>query len=189
MIAVGTAITATAAAVVGKSVQMAATFSKGMSDISTVVDTSVESMDDMKKAVLDIADRTPIALQDLVEGLYDVRSAGIPAADAMATLETSAQLAVAGLGTTKEAVDLMTSALNAFKEQGYSAEQISNTLFATINFGKATVTDLAQGFGAIAPLASALGVDFQELMAATSALTTTGMPASQAYTGLKAAIT
>lgn len=187
-VAVGTAITATAAIAVTKSVWMASAFSKGMSDISTVVDTSKESMDDMKKAVLDIADETPIALNDLVEGLYDVRSAWIPAADAMSTLQTSAQLAVAWLGTTKEAVDLMTSAINAFKEQGYSAEQISNTLFATINYGKATVTDLAQWFGATAPLAAALGVDFQELMAATSALTTTGMPASQAYTGLKAAL-
>lgn len=40
----------------------------------------------------------------------------------------------------------------------------------------------------LAPLASSLGIDFNELMSATAALTTTGMPASQAYTGLKAAL-
>ena len=115
-----------------------------MASVSTLVDTTVESMDDMKKEVLDIADRTPVALSELSDALYDVRSAGISAEDAMATLEASAQLATAGLGTTKEAVNLGTSAMNAFAAQGYSADEIMNTLFLTVQKGKTTVSGLAQ---------------------------------------------
>ena len=169
--------------------KMAMDFDKSMSNVSTLIDTSKESMQKMKKEVLDLASKTPVALSDLTSALYDVRSAWVDAKNAMAVLTSSAKLAVAGLGSTKDAVNLMTSAFNAFAKQGYSADQIANILFKTVKNGKTTVAQLSQGFGALAGLASTVWIKFDELMASTAALTTTGLSASEAYTGLKAIIT
>jgi len=66
---------------------------------------------------LDISTRVPKSVEELTSALYDVRSAGITAENAMSVLEQSARLATAGLGTTKEAVNLMTSAFNTFASQ------------------------------------------------------------------------
>lgn len=95
--------------------KMAADFETGMASVSTLIDTNVESLSDMNKEVLNIAKRTPVALNDLTSALYDIRSAGIAAENQFIVLEKSAQLGVAGLGSTSEAVDLVTSSLNAFQ--------------------------------------------------------------------------
>jgi TP901 family phage tail tape measure protein len=163
-------------------------FSSGMSNVATLVDTSAESMDAMTQAVLAIGRRTPVALTDLTAGLYDLRSAGTEARDAMGRLEGSARLAVAGLGTTAEAVDLVTSAVNAFGLVGQEAEQVFDQIFKTTKFGKTTISGLTQGFGAVAGTVATAGVKLDEYLASVAALTTTGLPAAQAHTQIRAAI-
>ena len=104
-------------AMIGASVlnlKAAADFETSMTNVSTLIDTNVESIDAMGQKVLEIGSRTPVALSDLSGALYDVRSAGIVASDQFNVLEKSAQLGVAGLGSTKEAVDLVTSSINSF---------------------------------------------------------------------------
>lgn len=169
-------------------VKMSMDFSKSMSNISTLVDTSKESMSKMKKEVLDLANKTPVALSDLSSALYDVRSAWVDASHAMAVLKSSSHLAVAGLWSTKDAVNLMTSAFNSFSKQGYSADQIANILFKTVKNGKTNIAELSQGFGSLAGVASSVGVNFRELMGATAALTTSWLSASESYTQIKAVL-
>lgn len=163
-------------------------FEAGMSNISTLIDESTESLDDMGKEVLAIGRRTPVAIDDLTSALYDVRSAGIGAADAMDVLERSARLGVAGLGTTKQSVDLVTSAINAFGLEGEAAERVYDNIFKTVKNGKTTIEGLAQGFGAVAGTVAATGTEFDEYLASVAALTTTGLPAAQAHTQLRAVI-
>jgi TP901 family phage tail tape measure protein len=105
----------------------------------------------------------------------------------MGTLETAGKLAVAGLGTTEEATDLLTSAMNAFESQGYSAEETAEFLFKTVKAGKTTVAELAQSFGIAAPIIASAGIDLKEFQAATAALTTTGLTASVAQNQLRQA--
>ena len=171
-----------------ESVRAASAFEKSMGNVSTLVDTNVESIDSMGKAVREIAARTPVELGQLSSALYDVRSAGVSAEDAMAVLESSAQLGVAGLSTTAEAANIMTSAVNAFAAEGLSAEQISDILFKTVKAGKTTLAELSQAFGANAGTIAEAGVSLADFQAATAALTTTGQPASQAQNQLRAAM-
>lgn len=163
-------------------------FSSGMSSVATLVDTTTENMGKMSEAVLAIGRRTPVALTDLTTGLYDLRSAGTSAEDAMIRLERSAQLGVAGLGSTKEAVDLVTSSINAFGLKGEEADQVYNSIFKTIQAGKTTISGLAQGFGAVAGTVATAGIKLDEYLASIAALTVTGVPAAVAHTQIRAAI-
>ena len=72
----------------------AADFEKQMANVSTLIDTNVENFSAMKEEVLDIARRTPVALDGLTSALYDIRSAGISANMQFEVLEKSAQLAL-----------------------------------------------------------------------------------------------
>lgn len=183
----GAALAAAGAAAAGAAITVAATFEEKMTNVSTVLDTNVENMEAMRNEVMEIAKRTPVALDELATSLYDVRSAGISAEDAMLVLEKSAQLATAGLGTTKEAVDLSTSAINAFGLTGEDAAEAFDILMLTVKSGKTNVAELAQSFGQVAGVAKTAGVGFSELQAATAALTTTGLKASVAQNQLRAA--
>ena len=172
-----------------ESVQAASAFEKSMGNVSTLVDTNVESMESMGKSVRELAARTPVELGQLSSALYDIRSAGVSAGDAMSVLESSAQLGVAGLATTAEAANIMTSAVNAFAAEGLSANEISDILFKTVKAGKTTLAELTAQFGGVAPAAAAAGVSLADLQASTAAITTLGTPAAAAQTQLKQALT
>lgn len=163
-------------------------FEKSMSNVSTIVDTSTEDMQKMGDEVLALATRMPKPVNELTSSLYDIRSAGIDANDAMSTLEYSTKLATAGLSDTQEATNITTSALNAFKSEGLDAAQTTDILFKTVQYGKTTISDMASAFGASAPTIAEAGVKLRDFSAATSALTTTGMPAAQAQTRLAQAV-
>lgn len=183
-----TAISGIAIGIGVKAVKGAIEFETAMANISTLVDTSTESMEKMKEEVLSLSEEMPIKISDLTSALYQVRSAGISASEAMNVLEASAKLGVAGLGTTEEATDLLTSAFNVFEKQGLSANQMADVLFKTVKAGKTTVSELAQSFGMVAPIAGEMDIRLEELQAATAALTTTGMKASVAQSQLRAGL-
>lgn len=172
----------------GAAIESASKFEKQMSNVATLIDTNVESMKDMKKELLDIATRVPVSIEDLTTALYDVRSAWIQAKDAMSVLEQSAILAESWLWTTQEAVNLLTSAFNTFSIQGYNAEEMAQTLFLAVKNGKTTISELTQWFGSVASIAQNLNVDFKDLVASATALTTSWLSASEAYTQINAVL-
>ncbi len=181
-------ITAPLAIIAGSGISAAKDFGKAMANVSTLVDTSKESIDAMGQSVIDISKRVPVQTEDLTAALYDVRSAGIGAADAMKVLEGSAKLGLAGLGSTKEATDLVTSSINAFNLKGADQAKVYDNIFRTVKAGKTTISELAQGFGSVVPVVAQSRIKLDEYLASVAALTTTGLPAAQAQTQIRAAI-
>ncbi len=163
-------------------------FETGMSSVSTLVDTTTESMKDMGKEVQDIAKRSPVALGELTSALFDIRSASIPAANAMNVLERSAQLGVAGLGSTAQAARLAAGAINAWGLEGAAADKIFNTIFQTTKNGITTIAGLEQGFGQVAGKMASAGIEVDDYFASIAALTTTTLKAAGAHTQMRAAV-
>lgn len=185
----GFIIGASITAALGVSAKQASDFSASMGNVATIVDTNTESMAAMKNEVLDLATSgLPTSIDDLTASLYDVRSAGVGADQAMSVLNSSARLATAGLSTTAESTNLMTSAVNAFASEGKTAEEISDILFKTVKAGKTNISQLSQAFGATAPIVQSAGVSLADFQAATAALTTVGTPTAQAQNQIRASI-
>jgi TP901 family phage tail tape measure protein len=171
-----------------KAVSAFSSFETAMSNVGSLVDTTKESIGEMGSDIIALSKEVPIGAEELATSLYDIRSAGISAAGAMDTLKAAAVLGEVGLSSTSEATDLLTSAINAFGLDAEKAGDAANTIFKTVQAGKTTVADLTRSFGQVAPVANAAGVSFEELQAATAALTTAGIGTSEAQNGLKAAL-
>lgn len=165
-------------------------FQESITNVSTLLDgQAVEAVASYEKGVLDMMKVIPRNADELGAGLYDVVSAGIEGtANQLKLLEKSAKLGVAGLGTTREAVDLVTSSINAFGLEGDQTEKVYDQIFKTVKNGKTTISELSQGFGAVAGTVAGAGIELDEYLASVAALTTTGQPAAQAHTQIKAAI-
>lgn len=163
-------------------------FEKELANIGTLINTNVESLDAIGQGILDIGQRVPVGIGELGAALREARSSGVSAADQFGILENSAKLAVVGLGTTEQAIDLVTSAINSFGLKGAEAERVYDLLFKTTDTGKATIEQLARGFGSVAPTVANAGVQLDEYLASVAALTTTGLPANEAHTQLRAVI-
>lgn len=184
-------ITLLAGAYVGLSAIRRATsdalaFSTAMAEVSTIVDTASTNIDQLSNSVLDLARAQGQSEIDLARGLYQTISSGVTdAAKAFDVLTTASRLAIAGVATTAQTVDLLTSSINAFSVQGLTAERASDVLFRTVQLGKTKVNELADSFGRVLPLGAALGVSFEELSAFLAALTLNGLDTAESATSLR----
>jgi TP901 family phage tail tape measure protein len=97
----------------------------------------------------------------------------------------SAKSATAGLGETETVANLVTSAMNAYGAENLSAAQATDILLAAVKEGKAEAPELVDSLGQVLPIASQMGVSFDEVSAAIAAMTVTGTNAASASTQLK----
>ena len=161
-------------------------FESSMSKIEGLVGTAREEVNELSKAVLDLAPSVGRGPEELADALFFIQSAGVKGAASMDVLEMSAKASVAGLGETKVVADLVTSAMNAYGSEALNAAMATDVLVATVREGKAEADQIAGAMGAVIPLASEMGVTFNDLGAAMAGMTRTGTEARVATTQIKA---
>lgn len=160
-------------------------FNQSISQIATLTEVSKGKV---AKEVRAMSAEFGMAKDELTKGLYDALSASVPKDNVFDFMRTAAKTARAGASSTAEAVDFLTTAINAYGFDAAQAGRVSDILFATVKLGKTTVSELAANFAQVAPLASASGIAFEQVMAAAASLTKQGTPTAQAMTQIRAAI-
>ena len=184
-----TAIAALGVIMTKTAIQNAVRFEQSLANINTLYDDGGASVKKLGEGIKKLLKEVPKSPEDLGASAYAIVSAGInDASEALEVLEASGKLAVAGLGETAEATDIVTSAINSFGIDANQANSVANSFFLAVKNGKTTVSELARGFGQVAPLANSLGVSFEELISTTAAMTTSGLKASIAYTQVRATL-
>lgn len=179
-------LSAAAAAALTLSVKGASDFTDSMAKMSTLFDTTKVSVGDLSKEFIDLSNKTGISAKELAEAGYQAMSAGQDVKQVGSFVETAGNLARAGFTSTTTAVDVLTTAINAYGESAGSAEEIANKLVRTQNLGKTTVDELASSMGKIIPTASAMNVDINNLTSGYVALTKQGIATAEATTYMNA---
>ena len=178
-------VTAPLIAVGGLSIKAAADFEASMTKIQSLVGLSAETVQGFEQDVRRLAGTTAQAPKDLADAMFFITSAGLRGAAATETLEAAAKAAAVGLGDTATIADLATSALNAYGESNISATKATDVMGAAVREGKLEAGELAGSMGRVLPIASAMGVRFDEVGAAFAALSRTGTNAAEAATQVR----
>lgn len=126
--------------------------------------------------------------EDLAQAAYFISSSGFSGRGAQQVLSASSLASQAGLGSTKNFADLLTSSLQAYGEEASRAMKYTDVFTATVREGKAEPEQLAKSLGLVLPIAAAAGVRIEEVGAAIATITRTGSTAPQAVTQLKQTI-
>jgi len=175
-------VSAAAGLAFGGALKSASDFNDGMAKMSTIADTSKVSVEELKDQFLDLSNETGKSASELAEAGYQALSAGVETEKAAGFVGTAADLAKAGFTTTTTAVDVLTTAMNAYGEEAGTAEEIANKLVRTQNLGKTTVNELASSMGKIIPTASSMNVGIDNLTAGYVSLTKQGIGTAEATT-------
>ena len=138
-------------------------------------DTTESEFNKLSAKARSVAAEMNVNWKDMSKALYDSISAGIPKNNVIDFLKTAAQGAVGGVATLANSVDLLTSTVNAFRNQGMTASRGMDILFATVRKGKTTITELAQSFHHIGPVAANMNISLEEIGAAIATLTVQGV--------------
>lgn len=128
--------------------------------------------------------------RDIADGLYQAISAGVPRGGIEDFLNIAQMSAIADkTADLTTAVDGLTTASNAFSEEGLTFAQIADIMFATVAKGKTTMGELSQSIGRAAGIAANAGVKFAEFQAIIGTLTLGGFKTAEAISFMRAAIT
>lgn len=163
-------------------VKGASDFQDGMNKMSTLFDTSKTSVKGLSSEFLNLSNKTGISATELAEAGYQALSAGQSVDKVGKFVETASNLAKAGFTSTTTAVDVLTTAMNAYGKNAGSADDIANKLVRTQNLGKTTVDELASSMGKIIPTASSMGVNIDNLTSGYVSLTKQGISTAESTT-------
>lgn len=153
--------------------------------VSTIADTSSKSMDVLSTEMLNTASEMRVAAKDIGDATYNALSAGVETASAVEFAGQATKLAVGGFTDSTTAVDILTTAINAYKLETQQATQVSDYLVTTQNLGKTTVAELAANMGKVIPIASAYNVQMDNLSTGYAILTANGIATADSTTYLK----
>jgi len=162
-----------------------------MSEIATLFDGDVsDSMEKVEKQLKELQVRFGSSFQSQAKAYYQAISSGaVKASTAVKLLTLANKLAIGGITTTEIAVDGLTNVLNGYAMSAADLESISDSIFIGMKAGKTTVGELSKELGKIGAISKIAGVSFQEVVAATSALTLNSYSTSESTQKLKALFT
>lgn len=175
-------ITALGAAIYAGPVQNSIEFQTAMAKVGTIADQNVVSLSDMQKQIINLSNALGVNASTLAEDVYNAISAGQSTADAIAFVEKATMLAKGGFAETGQALDVLTTILNAYNMESSETERISNMLITTQNRGKVTVAELSSVMGKVIPTANANNVALEQLCAGYSIMTARGIAAAETTT-------
>ncbi len=157
-------------------------FETAMAKVGTIVDEEAISLEDVEGQIKQLSSETGVAVNDLAEATYSAISASVDSADAVGFVAQANALAVGGFTQSATAVDVLTTAINAYGLSADQAQSISDKLITTQNLGKTTVDELAQSLGAVIPTAATFNVNLDNLSSAYVTLTRNGINTANATT-------
>lgn len=178
MSVVSAAVTAAGTA----SAKMAVDFEDDMAKVSTIMDTNEMSVNDMKDAIIDLSNKTGIAVGDVADNVYNAISAGQKTGDAVAFVENSTKLATAGFAESGDTLNILTTILNAYGLKAEEVTNVSDMLIQTQNLGKTTVAELSSAMGKVIPTANANNVALDQLCSGYAIMTANGVATAESTT-------
>ena len=181
----------TAAVAFGKtSLDAAAKFETGMSNVATLLDGDTATVNkriaEMGDDIMGVAKKTGLATDDLSNGMYQIVSALGDSADATSQLEVAAKAAKAGGATTVDAINLLSAVTKGYGDtSGEAWSKASDLAFQTVKLGQTSFPELAANMGKVVPIASALNISQEELFGSFATLTGVTGSTAEVSTQLK----
>ncbi len=165
-------------------IREAAQFQVKISEIRTVAQDNQRGFDEWSDSIRRLSDEFGSSLIDVAIGGYETLSNQV--VDSTAQFQTFSRevqkFSVATVSSTKDSVNLLTSALNSFKIATDDVNRVAAVFFKTIDLGRVRADEMADTFGRMGPLASTVGVSFEEVNAAIDTLTIRGTRFNDAAT-------
>ena len=165
-------------------------FDAALSETSTLIDGTAAEMEMLSESAKSLAYDFGTDATVQVEAFYQAISAGAgDVAQSAILLDDANELAEGGITSVTTAVGILTGVVNTYGREVITSAQVSDTLFVGMRAGVTTIDQLSGSIGGVLPLANAMGLSFEETVAAVAALTKNNLTTAASVTSLNAALT
>ncbi len=140
-------------------------FEDAMAKVNTMAGANEEGLANLTDRIQEISEVVPLAREALAEGLYQTISAGVPEAQWLDYLNTSARSAVGGCADLGGVVKVTSGIIKAYGADWEQAGEIQDKIQQTAKLGVTSFEELSQALPRVTGNAATLGVQIDELMA------------------------
>ena len=162
---------------------------RSFTKLRTQLELSNAEIEEGKARARELSRETGVALDELANAFFSLRSAGLAQADALDAMGAAAKAGAIDLGNVQDIALLAGGALNVFGSDTLTAEKAVAQMLETVRAGNIKdVGALSQQMPQLLSTAGQLGVEFKELGAEIAGYTRTGLDVPRVTTGIKAAM-
>jgi len=163
-------------------VKMASDYDTAFAQVNTLLTGSEADIQKYKNDIISASNETGKSTTEMSGAIYNAISAGVEQGEAIKFTTEAMKLAKGGFTDATTAVDILTTAINAYGLESGDATKIANKLITTQNLGKTTVDELASSMGKVIPTAKSLGVDIDDLCGMYATMTSNGIATAETTT-------
>lgn len=170
-------------------VKASADFNQQMANTGAIAGATAEEMTKLRKQAIDLGIATKYSALEVAKGQEEMIKAGMTVNQVFTDMEHVLNLATAGGIEVGKAAEYVGIQLNLWKDQGITAEQITNQLAGAANASATDVTSLAYSLKYVGPIAGALKIPFNDLVATLAVMADNGVKGTSAGTWLRQMLT
>ena len=160
-------------------------YETNMAKVYTIADEAKVTQSDMAAQLMEQSTVLVQSSNDLADAAYNAISAGQDTANTVGFVADATKLAIGGYTDATTSVDILTTAMNAYKMEAEQSTHVADALITTQNLGKVTVNELAANMGKVIPIAAAYNVNMDQLSSSYAILTANGIKAAESTTYIK----
>lgn len=168
------------------SAKLAMDFEDAMAKLSTIADETEVPIGELEKAIMSLSNQTGISATEIADNVYDAISSGQSTGDAVNFVTNSTKLAKAGFTEAGNALDILTTILNAYGLEADQVGRVSDILIKTQDLGKTTVDELSASMGKVIPTAKAYNVGLEQVATGYAIMTSNGVATAESTTYMNA---
>jgi TP901 family phage tail tape measure protein len=172
----------------GLAVNKAADFEQQMSKVAALAGATGNQFDQLRDKALDLGAKTSKSASEAAIGMQNLAAKGFDVNSIMAAMPGIISAAEASGEDMATTADVVASALNSWHMKASQASNVADVLAMAANKSSASITDMGYAFKYAAPVANTLGINMNELAAATGIMTDSGLAGEQAGTTLRMAL-
>jgi len=178
----------TAAATIGTiafPIAKAAQFERAMATVGAVSGATGKDLDSLTMKAREMGEKTEFSATQAADGLRFLAMAGLNVEQQLAALEPALNLALAGNIELGQAADIATNIMTGFGASVSELPGMMDVLTQAFTNSNTNLTELGHAMAYVAPVAAGMGVEFNDLVSAMSALANAGLKGSIAGTALR----
>lgn len=163
-------------------------FDQGMSAVKAVAGATTAEFNAMREQAIQVGADTTKSAKEVSDAQLELAKSGLSAKETMAAIPGAISASTAAGEDMTMTVGVMTAALNGFQLEASASAHVADVLAEAANGSKADILDMGYAFKYAATPAKTLGIELEELSAATMIMTNAGLAGEQAGTSLRAAL-
>ncbi|RDG37967.1 phage tail tape measure protein [Streptomyces corynorhini] len=178
-------VTAPIAAIGIGVIKTAGDFQKSMNKVKAVSGATGDEFEALRNQAKDLGATTQYSAGEAADAMGFLAMAGFKTKDIMTALPGVLNLAAAGNIDLAQAADIASNVLSGYAMKADEISRVNDVMARTFTSSNVDMTMLGESMKYVAPVASALGVEFEETSAAIGLLGNAGIQGSQAGTTLR----